>query len=389
MAGSCTTTRTIINDIPLRNNLRGSSTAATMYRNCVAWAEDDNGVVQSYAIHIPRISPTKGMLVEEARKNELIWTNVLDQVAWSHQGIGNGTDPTITADQAIAPDGTMTADKIDFGPCGTGDSNSILFRSTAPAGLFVESVYLRTVTGTGSVWLGHSPDGVAAWQSVECACDTTWRRFTLPVSSVSGSRYFILGQDGRDAAQPATFPAVSVYAWNAQSEVGSFTTSPITASAAQVTRAADIATCSTTGWPTKEGSITFDFTPGWSSGGALASTYYILDSRTTERGILFYIGNTATGDIRLRTGNTDGYTDTSAGAMTWTAGTTYRIEARWGKGNTFLWRTVAGVRTLLVSNVTGAARMPDGYTAAATLVQANTGTLQSNGSISNLRVGRN
>ena len=387
MPGSTTTTRTILQDIPLRNNLRASSGIVTFTRASTAWYEDDAGVVQTALTNIPRISPTKGLLIEEARKNELIWTNVLDQVAWSHQGIGNGTDPTITADQAIAPDGTMTADKIDFGPCGTGDSNSILFRSTAPAGLFVESVYLRTVTGTGSVWLGHSPDGVAAWQSVECACDTTWRRFTLPVSSVSGSRYFILGQDGRDAAQPATFPAVSVYAWNAQSEVGSFATSPITASAAQVTRTLEVPLCNSAGWGVKEGSISFKYRPVASNSTVAAGQVYsLMDSRNgaQNEGLLIYFNGYNTGVLTFYFVNVTGATGVPTAALTWTAGVEYSIKVVWNRGNVFAYRD--GV--LVASNTTGAVKIPNSHVAGASIGATPGFTASCNGWIKDFVVSR-
>lgn len=94
-----------------------------------------------------------------------------------------------------------------------------------------------------------------------------------------------------------------------------------------VTRAADVHTVPTTGWPTTAGEVSVVYTPLTTAAPAVGNVF--VDSRTTvtSQGILLYRDASNRAVFNTFAANTT-CTATSA-ALTWTAGTAKAFEARW------------------------------------------------------------
>jgi hypothetical protein len=193
----------------------------------------------------------KGLLVEEPRTNFLLYSSAFDQADWLKLAGGTGVVPTVTADQGTAPDGTSTADRVQFnrGAGTTGADISRLFQDYTDPGSGV---------ATNTVWL-KSYDGVSSFTvmfqngsgSSTLTVTGSWQRFSI--ASTSTSANFQLRLQGDTTPQTA-----DLLVWGAQGEYGSFATSYIpTTGAATATRNADVASVSTQAFPysATEGSV--------------------------------------------------------------------------------------------------------------------------------------
>lgn len=84
----------------------------TFTRGSTAYRVNSSGVLENIAINLPRFdyNPTtlsaRGLLVEESRTNLALRSQEFDNATWTKQNC------TISANSAVAPDGTTTMDKI-------------------------------------------------------------------------------------------------------------------------------------------------------------------------------------------------------------------------------------------------------------------------------------
>jgi hypothetical protein len=162
----------------------------------------------------------EGVLLEGARTNLAERSNEFDDAAWVK------TDgATATADQAIAPDGTLTADLLDISA-----ANSFIIQPhTFTAVPHAYSIWLRAVSGTGTYPINWF-DGTH--HRVNVNLTTTWQRFEIKFTPLAVGGFIYPG-DSRLASTLTT-----AYAWGAQLEVGSFRSSNITTAGATATRSA-------------------------------------------------------------------------------------------------------------------------------------------------------
>jgi hypothetical protein len=196
----------------------------TFTRASTATFVGSNGLIQTAASgaarfdHNPSTGESLGLLVEEARTNVVTYS-VIDATNWTP-----GDGATITANAAVAPDGTLTAALIAFPGTGVPKITRSL---TVGAGTVTQTVWIKAVTGTVSIRVGN-PSDFGANQTI----GTTWTR--VSASYASGSNAF-----GIYCSNPVS--AASFHVWGAQMELGSFPTSYIPTTTATVTRAADVA----------------------------------------------------------------------------------------------------------------------------------------------------
>jgi hypothetical protein len=138
----------------------------------------------------------------------------------------NNTGNALALNDALSPTGTLTADRIDFPATATTGLTKLIQQSFsgtyAGSGPVTASVWLRTVSGTSTVYLTLL-DG-SPWQRVHVACNVTteWTRFSVTLNTPAISLFLAIGPDTRTThgtpAQPAVQDAASVYAWGAQLE---------------------------------------------------------------------------------------------------------------------------------------------------------------------------
>lgn len=210
--------------------------------------------------HDPTTGESKGLLIEEARTNLLPYSGAFDNGQW------NKTRVNITANNLIAPDGTLTADTL------IADTNSaehyIQDNLTAATGTFTDSVYAKS---SGDYLFAIRPVHVGADQGAtqegyfnlntgtvhSTSSGTTasiedvgngWYRCSLTHTvsgTLSGSYAFriqIYENDGSGGTVSiyAGDGYSGVYLWGAQREAGSFPTSYIATSGSTATRASDL-----------------------------------------------------------------------------------------------------------------------------------------------------
>jgi hypothetical protein len=201
-----------------------------------------NGDVRLMPANQPRVmydaNGVLGLLVESSRTNSALRSQESGNAVW--QALSSGVAaPVVTADTAVAPDGTTTADTAAFPAVSVAANYSDLLQNiTLTAASWTYSEFVKGVSGSGRLYVMCTPDGVTYFRS---ACDynsTTWTRCAATGTATALGWFCGLGVDLRDGSQAAQ-GAQSVYRWGMQAEAGSYATSYIPTVAAAVTRSAE------------------------------------------------------------------------------------------------------------------------------------------------------
>jgi hypothetical protein len=246
----------------------------TFTRASTATYSNSAGVMQTAAISAPRwdYNPStlalNGLLIEEAR------TNLAQQSAnaslWAPGG-GTVAPPTITANQAVAPDGTSTAARVVYPAVPSAGNfsavNLIPNPFTATVAPYSISVWMKGNVGGERLYICATPDGSTYYRS-SITLTTSWQRYVLSTPNLTAASWYVeFGTDLRDAGQTATL-AQTVFMWGAQIEQGAFPTSYIATAAASVTRSADLASMPTGTWfNTTNGTYQAEFIPNGNAAG--------------------------------------------------------------------------------------------------------------------------
>lgn len=218
---------------------------------------DKFGVIRNAGAGVPRIDydpvtgECRGLLIEEQRTNLLKYSEQFDNAAWGKENC------IISANLITAPDGTVTADKIQE----TTTTNYFAVAQN-PSGQFsttyTYSCYAKaaernflffnfSVVGANGTF--NLTTGVTQVKSGSLVLSATsvgngwWRctaTFTTP-SSGSNVLYLVVGAAINSTTDIyAGTAGYGIYIWGAQLEAGSFPTSYIPTTTASATRAADI-----------------------------------------------------------------------------------------------------------------------------------------------------
>ena len=231
-----------------KGNAPSLLTGWTFTRASTGYAETAAGLLTSFASGSPRITD-KGLLVEEARTNLLLRSQEFDNASWGK------TNTTVTANAIAAPDGTLTADKVEVTASAVATMNQdvVLAAATGTASIFgkkgsgatdANKFIIRNITtGTNLLNISINWDTGAITHTTGSGCTSVamadgWWRIILPALSgiTSGdSIRFYTGFIGT----PET-AGEYCYLWGAQLEAGAGAFSYIPTAGASATRAADV-----------------------------------------------------------------------------------------------------------------------------------------------------
>ncbi|MBK7865209.1 MAG: hypothetical protein IPJ65_42750 [Archangiaceae bacterium] len=196
-----------------------------------------NGDMATCSTNQPRVGtggtgPLK-LLMEEARTNTFLRSNEFENAAWTKLGQGGSAAPSVTANQATAPDNTLTADQVVF-EAANSLQRSVLYQISGFNGAGSTAVFVRgtATTPTGAIDLCST--------SATCvqATFTTagWSGWCSPNGTqISGGTTPFIGHAGQDTG--LTKPAQTVYIAMAQLEAGASCSSYIATAGSSVTRA--------------------------------------------------------------------------------------------------------------------------------------------------------
>lgn len=205
----------------------------------------------------------RGLLIEEARTNNVVYSQTFTNAAWAAP-----TNATVTDNAALASDGTSTAATLIENSV-TGlhalDSPGFSFvaGTTYTISLFVKAIGARDVELGFPVTVFTSRFAsfnlqTGAVRSTDAGVTATiepWRGGIYRISasatcaSSAGSRWgtFVNNQAGTRSYTGDGSSGLQI--WGAQLEVGAFPTSYIPTTTAAATRAADVATIATSAFP--------------------------------------------------------------------------------------------------------------------------------------------
>jgi hypothetical protein len=231
----------------------GTGPAIAFTRASDATYFDADGVLQTATSDTPRFDhdpadgSSKGLLIEEARTNLFEHSAEFDDAYWAK------ISTTITANDAIAPDGTSSADLVEkTGNEATTPAKTLAVTAVAhTASCFVKNVsgdrFRIRIDATGGTIVD------AIFNTATGAVSTSSAGVTASIQSAGNGWYrcaatytFASAVNATVSFSPRNVDAVDstgakAYLWGAQLEAGAFPTSYIPTTTAAVTRSADSA----------------------------------------------------------------------------------------------------------------------------------------------------
>ena len=191
-------------------------------RSTDATRVDENGLIEEVLVNVPRIDYTGGgcphILIEPQRTNLITYSEDFSQSYWTKSGVTVSLETTIKS-----PNGGYNAYKISSGTSGN------LNRIAGVTGQ-TKSIFVRTVSGTGTIGVLSYNGGSASTQNIT----EEWQRFDVLANTgdTDGTTFFAV--DFRNST------LAEVLIWGAQLENGLNVTSYIPTSGSTVTRNQDI-----------------------------------------------------------------------------------------------------------------------------------------------------
>jgi hypothetical protein len=231
----------------------------------------------------PTTGESLGLLIEESRTNLMTYSSQFDNAAWGK------TNSSVIANTVVAPDGTLTGDKLVENS--TTGSHSIFQGQTISIGVsYTISVYAKAAERTQIQFQFYDGttnkdpifnliDGTkvtdggvgTAWTSTNVG--NGWWRFSITATSAGAAGFIYMYPASGGTASYTGNGFSGVYIWGAQMELGAFATSYIPTVASQVTRAVDAASMTGTNFSSwynqAEGTLYLDAV-SQTNGGAIA-----------------------------------------------------------------------------------------------------------------------
>jgi hypothetical protein len=267
----------------------------TFTRNSTGTYVDASGILRTAGANQPRIDHNfatgegLGLLVEEARTNLALHSEDFSNAYWLKTASGTGVAPVVTSNNATAPDGTSTADRIVFsrGTATGSDFSGIQSGNLAPTAIqYAGSLWIKAAT-SGDV--GKEIQFRHVSSSVTPLVHTLtlgWRRIERIETGVVGTRRLEFGLINAGTSETS----VSVHAWGAQVEAGSSLGSYVPTATGTATRAADLLSVDSLSIPST-GSIYID---AQAVGADANDTLLSLKNASNQKIDLAFLSNAAT-----------------------------------------------------------------------------------------------
>ena len=157
-----------------------------------------------------------------APANFLLRSEEFDNIVWTKTSGGLGVVPVVTANADVAPDGTTTADRIQFSvPGNTNGSGDFSVAVQIPAGsgpALCSSVWMRSNTGTNQTVFIRAGDTF-----LSLTVTPTWQRYSVTQSTASTAFTFNIGIRG---SVTPNVTSADVLVWGAQLEPVTYQTTP-------------------------------------------------------------------------------------------------------------------------------------------------------------------
>lgn len=191
----------------------------TVSRASTGYVDDVLGNWTSIGNNLPRIGRGKGLLVEEARTNVVLWNRDLTNAAWTKSNVTAALNQT-GIDGSANSASSLTA---------TAGNGTALQGITLASSARWQTAFVKRITGSGVVEM--TMDNGSTWTAV--ADTSSWTRVAIPTQTLAnptvGFRIVTSGD------------AIAVdFVQNENS--GSFATSPILVTTVAVARALDVVT---------------------------------------------------------------------------------------------------------------------------------------------------
>lgn len=251
--------------------------------------------------HNPTTDESLGLLIEEQRTNLVLYSADFTNGAYAK------VNASITSNTIVAPDGTLTGDKI-IDNTTNGEHIVRQIVSFSATTTYTATIYAKTaeqtflrfvcsVSGVGDVQLyvnltnGSTTTTSNTWTVVSASATSVgnnWYRcsITFTTGATGGVGYLSVGGTTASGTQIYTGNGYSgIYIWGAQLEAGAFATSYIATTAATVTRNADAASMTGTNFTSwynaAEGTLYIDINPM----ALAASNGVVINDNTTSNRI--------------------------------------------------------------------------------------------------------
>lgn len=197
----------------------------------------------------------EGILLEAARTNLLERSEDLNDAVWTKRGT-----LVVTTNDATAPDGTVTADKIEGLNTGTNDIFQLMSTFSSDVS-YAPSIYVKRISTTGEFNFQNPADNLKGrWLVDMSLLPDAWVRLDPSLAAVTEATSFSsAGTSGGVHIQGAAGGSLSMHVWSAQAENNvTFPSSRIKTLGATATRSA---TSMTRAWDFPANGITGQIKP--------------------------------------------------------------------------------------------------------------------------------
>lgn len=154
------------------------------------YGADSTGTLHFIGANLPRVYSGTGLLGEPPRTNIAFQSQNFSSATWAKLTGGSGSVPVVTPNFALAPDGTMTASRVQFALNGgvTSASISRIVQSiTTTAQSYTITFYARSTDGVSTYSMGGTTPPIT---TQALTIGPTWSRVVMQGTAAAGAHNF-------------------------------------------------------------------------------------------------------------------------------------------------------------------------------------------------------